>query len=88
MMPERGTGVLLFPPSGGVTPALFTASQRLQCLAISTETGFEWDAPKDAANVAKHGVALGTAHRAFLDPSRVIAEDLAHLYEKTNQVHE
>ena len=88
MRNEWGTGVLLLPRSGAVTPVASTASKRLQCLPMSTETGFEWDAPKDAANVAKHGVAFETAQRAFLDPSRVIAEDLAHLYEKTNQVHE
>ena len=39
---------------------------------------FEWDAAKDGANRAKHGVAFGQAQRAFLDPSRVIAEDIDH----------
>lgn len=39
---------------------------------------FEWDPPKEAQNIAKHGVSFATAQRAFLDPRRVIAEDLAH----------
>jgi len=39
---------------------------------------FEWDDGKDAANRAKHGVAFALAQRAFLDPARVIAEDLEH----------
>ncbi len=39
---------------------------------------FEWDAAKDRINRAKHGVAFEQAQRAFLDPKRVIAEDLDH----------
>lgn len=39
---------------------------------------FEWDAAKERANVAKHGVAFGLAQFAFVDPRRVIAEDVAH----------
>ncbi len=39
---------------------------------------FEWDPVKDEANDRKHGVAFAEAQRAFLDFSRVIAEDLAH----------
>jgi hypothetical protein len=40
--------------------------------------GFEWDAAKDLANQAKHGVPFVVAQRAFFDPKRVIAEDLSH----------
>jgi hypothetical protein len=40
--------------------------------------GFEWDAAKDLANQAKHGVPFVVAQRAFHDPKRVIAEDLSH----------
>lgn len=43
-----------------------------------TEPVFEWDSAKDAANVRKHGMRFEFAQRAFLDPQRVIAEDLAH----------
>lgn len=39
---------------------------------------FEWDEAKDLANQAKHGVTFAVAQRAFLDPMRVIAEDLSH----------
>ena len=39
---------------------------------------FEWDPIKDRANRAKHGVPFSVAQYAFLDPRRVIAEDLEH----------
>ncbi|XIA63946.1 BrnT family toxin [Bradyrhizobium sp. TZ2] len=39
---------------------------------------FEWDATKDEVNRSKHGVGFELAQRAFLDPMRVIAEDLGH----------
>ena len=38
----------------------------------------EWAAAKDKANRTKHGVGFGLAQEAFLDPSRVVAEDLDH----------
>ena len=38
----------------------------------------EWDPIKDSANRAKHGIGFELAQHAFLDPSRVIAEDLDH----------
>ncbi|PZA09246.1 BrnT family toxin [Rhodopseudomonas palustris] len=41
-------------------------------------TSFEWDVTKDRLNRAKHGVGFAEAQLAFLDPSRVIAEDLGH----------
>ncbi len=39
---------------------------------------FEWDDKKGIGNQEKHGVAFQDAQRAFLDPKRVIAEDLSH----------
>jgi uncharacterized DUF497 family protein len=39
---------------------------------------FEWDPKKDAANIAKHGVSFFYAQQAFLDPNRIIAQDLVH----------
>jgi uncharacterized DUF497 family protein len=39
---------------------------------------FEWDEAKNRANRAKHGVGFEDAQAAFLDPHRVIAEDLSH----------
>ena len=46
------------------------------------KTSFEWDDEKDRENQAKHHVSLATAQRAFLDPHRVIAEDMTHSSEE------
>ena len=43
-----------------------------------TKTSFEWDEGKDRVNQKKHGVSFALAQRAFLDPHRVIAEDISH----------
>jgi uncharacterized DUF497 family protein len=45
---------------------------------MAREPSFEWDDAKDRANRAKHGVSFKLAQTAFLDPRRVIAEDLGH----------
>jgi uncharacterized protein len=42
------------------------------------EPSFEWDNGKDRANHSKHGVSFAEAQAAFIDPHRVIAEDLDH----------
>jgi hypothetical protein len=39
---------------------------------------FEWDAKKEKANAAKHGVDFSEACEAFLDSNRVLATDEAH----------
>ena len=39
---------------------------------------FEWDAAKEAANIAKHGVNFSEAQLAFSDSHRVILTDKAH----------
>jgi uncharacterized protein len=39
---------------------------------------FEWDEEKDRENQSKHSVSFITAQQAFLDPHRVIAEDITH----------
>lgn len=39
---------------------------------------FEWDESKNTSNLQKHGVDFETAQYVFIDPKRVIAEDLAH----------
>ncbi len=39
---------------------------------------FEWDLDKDKENQRKHGVPFANAQLAFVDPNRVIAEDLSH----------
>jgi hypothetical protein len=41
-------------------------------------TRFEWDEDKDQENQFKHQVSFSAAQRAFLDPRRVIAEDMTH----------
>ena len=43
---------------------------------------FEWDEEKDRENQSRHGVSFVTAQQAFLDPNRVIAEDIAHSTEE------
>ena len=39
---------------------------------------FDWDPAKDRANQSRHGVRFSDAQVAFLDPRRIIAEDLTH----------
>ena len=41
-------------------------------------TNFEWDEVKNADNFKKHEVHFETAQYAFIDPKRVIADDLSH----------
>jgi hypothetical protein len=43
-----------------------------------SQTEFEWDPKKEAANIFKHGVSFFNAQQAFLDPNRIIAKDLEH----------
>ena len=43
---------------------------------------FEWDDEKDKENQEKHGVSFAMAQQAFLDPRRVIAEDVKHSSEE------
>ena len=39
---------------------------------------FEWDDDKNELNLKKHGVSFYNAQHAFMDPHRVIAEDVEH----------
>jgi uncharacterized DUF497 family protein len=43
---------------------------------------FEWDEEKDEDNQAKHNVSFSLAQRAFLDPHRIIVEDVNHSTEE------
>jgi hypothetical protein len=43
---------------------------------------FEWSKTKDRENQAKHNVSFALAQRAFLDPHRVIVEDISHSAEE------
>jgi uncharacterized DUF497 family protein len=47
-----------------------------------TMTTFEWDDEKDKENRKKHHVSFVAAQQAFLDPRRVIAEDITHSSEE------
>ncbi len=42
------------------------------------KTRFEWNEDKNRENKEKHGVSFELAQYAFVDPNRVIAEDLKH----------
>jgi uncharacterized protein len=43
---------------------------------------FEWDETKDVENQEKHNVPFAVAQHAFLDPNRVIVEDVSHSTEE------
>ena len=45
---------------------------------MSYKANFEWDPLKDEENQEKHGVSFIIAQNAFLDPHRIILEDIAH----------
>jgi uncharacterized DUF497 family protein len=42
------------------------------------ESSFEWDESKNQANLEKHGISFELAQYAFLDPYRIILNDLDH----------
>ena len=42
------------------------------------KAAFEWDHGKNDINIAKHGASFFEAQAAFLDPNRIIAEDIEH----------
>ena len=42
------------------------------------DISFEWDEAKDRINFTKHGIHFKTAAKVFLDPRRLIREDLEH----------
>ena len=39
---------------------------------------FEWDEQKDQINFSKHGIHFKTAAKVFLDPNKLIREDVEH----------
>lgn len=47
-----------------------------------TKIRFEWDADKNRKNKKKHGVSFELAQYAFIDPKRVIAEDMKHSHKE------
>lgn len=46
------------------------------------KTQFEWDEEKDKENQKKHDVSFSLAQHAFLDPHRIIVEDIEHSTEE------
>jgi uncharacterized DUF497 family protein len=46
------------------------------------KTRFEWDEGKDEENRKKHDVSFSLAQHAFLDPHRIIVEDIEHSTEE------
>lgn len=42
------------------------------------DTSFEWNEDKNDENLQKHGISFEVAQYAFIDPKRVIAEDIEH----------
>jgi uncharacterized DUF497 family protein len=42
------------------------------------KTHFEWDNEKDKENQKKNDVSFSLAQHAFLDPRRIIVEDIQH----------
>ena len=46
------------------------------------KTGFEWDEKKDEENQKRHKVPFSLAQHAFLDPRRIIVEDIEHSSEE------
>jgi uncharacterized DUF497 family protein len=46
------------------------------------KTHFEWDEEKDKENQKKHDVSFAVAQHAFLDPHRIIVEDIEHSTEE------
>lgn len=43
---------------------------------------FEWDEEKDKENQEKHNAPFSLAQYAFLDPNRIIVEDINHSSEE------
>jgi uncharacterized protein len=47
-------------------------------LSTMKKVRFDWDEDKDRENQNKHKVSFSLAQEAFLDPDRIIAEDITH----------
>ncbi len=48
---------------------------------------FEWDETKNIANQEKHGISFFEAQQAFLDPNRMIFEDIEHSTDNENRYY-
>lgn len=47
---------------------------------------YEWDEPKAAQNIAKHGVPFEYAARVFVDPYRLDSEDQRREYSEQRRI--
>ena len=47
---------------------------------------YEWDDEKERINFTKHGIHFKTAVKVFLDPNKLIREDLEHPEEERYDV--
>jgi len=56
-------------------------------MASLWRTDFEWDSKKDLGNQKKHGVSFIIAQYAFVDPNRIILEDLTHSTESEKRYY-
>ena len=56
-------------------------------MTTEDKASFEWDADKEQANLKKHGVSFATAQYAFIDPKRVILEDITHSSEQETRYY-
>ena len=66
-------------PSPPFSPYVYMATSPAFCYRTRmAKARFEWDPRKDQENQSKHGVPFAEAQLAFIDPLRVIAEDLSH----------
>jgi len=45
---------------------------------MTNKSHFEWDESKNKENIEKHGIPFELAQYAFVDPKRIILEDLTH----------
>lgn len=75
MLPTRPGGSLVVPTG------LF-----LEFCYVYTESVFEWDPRKAAANTEKHGVTFAVAATVFADPRALDGPDLAHSASETRRL--
>ena len=54
--------------------------------SVYTESVFEWDPRKAAANATKHAVSFDTAVTVFLDPAALDGPDLQHSGTETRRL--
>lgn len=56
-------------------------------MKMSQSADFEWDDDKDRENQRKHGVSFALAQLAFVDPKRVIMQDVEHSTQEEDRYY-